>query len=104
MIYIIKNILFGETLSKYCSKLFNIALNHRFASLDCGDQNVVQTCPELTKILPSCDYFPPAGSRQEHILVPQPICYVMNLFFLLLQFKALKGKDKPIFIFLDKLG
>ena len=39
---------------KNLSKLAYISLSHRFTELGCECKNVVQTCPELTLVLPIC--------------------------------------------------
>ena len=43
-----------ETWTKYLSKLTYISLSQRFTELGCECKNVVQTCPELTLVLPIC--------------------------------------------------
>jgi len=49
-----KNILLGKTKILYRLKLLDIVLNLGFTFLDCEYQNVVQMCPELTKLLAKC--------------------------------------------------
>ena len=50
-----KKLLTLKNSKKYLSKLAYITLSHRFTDLSCECKNVVQTCPELTLFLPTCN-------------------------------------------------